>query len=49
MGRAQHGMFELARHGMAGEQHGHGMVCVNQPLHVRTTAAAAGRWFEMGN
>ena len=28
----RHGMCELT-HGMAGERHGHGMLCVNPPLH----------------
>jgi len=30
---ARYGMCELT-HGMAGERHGHGMLCVNQPLHA---------------
>jgi len=28
------------RHGMTGEQHGHGMLCVNRPLHSNTTHIA---------
>jgi hypothetical protein len=30
-GAAWHGMCELTN-GMAGERHGHGMLCVNRPL-----------------
>jgi hypothetical protein len=32
---ARHGMYELT-HGMAGERHGHGMLCVNPPLLSRS-------------
>jgi hypothetical protein len=35
MAGALHGMYELTRHGMAGERHGHGMACVNSPLLFR--------------
>jgi len=31
MAGVRHGMCELTRHGIAGEQHGHGMVCMNRP------------------